>query len=59
MLKGKHILLGVTGSIAAYKALDIVSLLKLADPKSKTAKATIMLLEKYGISSVKGDDSYF
>lgn len=28
MLKGKHILLGVTGSIAAYKALEIVSLLK-------------------------------
>jgi len=28
MLKGKHILLGVTGSIAAYKALEIISLLK-------------------------------
>lgn len=28
MLKGKHILLGVTGSIAAYKALEIVSLFK-------------------------------
>ncbi|GAG23083.1 unnamed protein product, partial [marine sediment metagenome] len=28
MLKGKKILLGVTGSIAAYKAAEIVSLLK-------------------------------
>ena len=28
MLKGKKILLGVTGSIAAYKAVEIVSLLK-------------------------------
>lgn len=28
MLKGKHILLGVTGSIAAYKALEIISILK-------------------------------
>ena len=28
MLKNKHILLGVTGSIAAYKALEIISLLK-------------------------------
>lgn len=28
MLKGKHIVLGVTGGIAAYKAVDIVSRLK-------------------------------
>jgi len=28
VLKGKKILLGVTGSIAAYKAAEIVSLLK-------------------------------
>lgn len=28
MLKGKHILLGVTGSIAVYKSLEIISLLK-------------------------------
>ena len=31
MLKGKKILLGVTGSIAAYKAAEIVSLLKKKD----------------------------
>lgn len=28
MLKGKHVLLGITGSIAAYKALELISLLK-------------------------------
>lgn len=28
MLKGKKILLGVTGSIAAYKAVEILSFLK-------------------------------
>ncbi|MCK4308660.1 MAG: bifunctional 4'-phosphopantothenoylcysteine decarboxylase/phosphopantothenoylcysteine synthetase, partial [Candidatus Atribacteria bacterium] len=28
MLKGKKIILGVTGSIAAYKAAEILSLLK-------------------------------
>lgn len=28
MLKGKNILVGVTGGIAAYKAVDLVSKLK-------------------------------
>ena len=30
MLEGKHILLGVTGSIAAYKSAQLVRLLKKA-----------------------------
>lgn len=35
MLKGKTVVLGVTGSIAAYKAADIVSLLKKSGAKVK------------------------
>lgn len=40
MLKGKKILLGVTGSIAAYKAAEIVSLLK-----KKGAEIFVMMTE--------------
>ena len=40
MLKGKKILLGVTGSIAAYKAAEIVSLLK-----KKNAKVFVIMTE--------------
>ncbi len=38
MLKGKEIILGVTGSIAAYKSADIVSRLK-----EKGAKVTVVM----------------
>ncbi len=40
MLKGKKILLGVTGSIAAYKAVEIVSLLR-----KKGAKVFVIMTE--------------
>ena len=35
MLKGKHILLGVTGSIAAYKAAMLCRLLRVAGAEVK------------------------
>ena len=35
MLKGKHIILGITGSIAAYKAAYLLRLLIKREPKYK------------------------
>lgn len=35
MLQGKFVVLGVTGSIAAYKSVELVRLLKKPEPMSK------------------------
>ncbi len=60
MLKGKHILLGVTGSIAAYKAADLVSRLRKlgAEVKVIMTKSATELIAPLTFESLSNNPVY-
>ena len=61
MLKGKHIILGITGGIAAYKSVVLLRMLVKAGAEVKVVvtKNALQFVTKVTLETLSGDKVYF